>query len=150
MSKIMKLAFSLLFGLALTILPAAFAEAADQPGMATLKLKVEVMDKDFWNCTFFAPDNGPSKPSVIKAEWSFGNMGKNPKTEVIVTNGKLLGEVSVSSEKGSLVNLGVVVKNEKNVTLGYWGMQLVNKGQTETVIISLPQEVRPQFTRSDM
>lgn len=150
MNKLIKFTFTLLLGLALVALPATFAEAASQSDLATLKLKVEVAEKQFWDFTFFAMGADPSKPSVIKAEWSFGNMGKNAKSAVIVPNGKLAGEVSITSEKGSLVSLDILVKDAKNKTLGYWGMQLVNKGQTETVTISLPEEVRPQFTRSNM
>lgn len=151
MIKIMKFALSLLLALAVTTMPAMFAEAAPpQSDLATLKLKVEVAEKQFWDCAFYAKDADPSKPSVIKAEWSFGNMGKNTKSAVLVPTGKLAGEVSITSEKGSLVNLDVLVKDAKNKTLGYWGMQLINKGQTETVIIALPEEFRPQFTRSNI
>lgn len=149
MFRFMKHALLTLTLLAVSLLPLP-VYAAPQSDLATLKLKVEVTDKAFWDCTYMTPDmDHPSKPAVIKAEWSFGNLGKNSKTEVIVANGKLTGEVAITSEKGSILNLDVTVKNEKNVTLGYWGMQLINKGQIETILISPPEEIRPQFTRSN-
>lgn len=150
MSKAMKFTLSLLLIVAFASLTTISGHAAPPSNLATMKLKVEVAEKKFWDCTFFNKDADASKPSVIKAEWGFGSMGKNVKTAVIVPNGKLTGEVAITSEKGSLVNLDVLVKDTNNKTLGYWGMQLINKGQTETVIINVPEEFRPEFTRSNM
>lgn len=151
MNKVMTFSFSMLIVFALAALPVALVEAASPSNLVTLKLRVEVPEKNFWNCTFLTPESDqPSKPSLIKAEWNFDSLGKNVKSEVIVANGKKSGEIMIISEKGSVVNLDVFVKDAKNVTLGYWGMQLLNKGQTETLEITLPQEIRPQFTRSNI
>ena len=75
-------------------------------------------------------------------------MGKNSKNSTIILPGKTSGQVDISSEKGELVNLNVYVVNAKNEVLGKWSMQITNKGQSETITISLPETTEPILTRT--
>ena len=126
----------------ITALPVA---AAASP--ATIQVKAEVFDSNFWDFTFIK-ESIPSKATSIKAEWSLGNTGKNPKTSTIILAGKTSGQIDISSEKGELVNLNVCVINAKNEVLGKWSMQITNKGQTETITIALPERTEPLLTRT--
>jgi len=123
----------------ITALPSV--QAASQ---ATLQVKTEISNSNFWDYTFIK-ETIPSKPSTITVEWSLGNGGSNPKNATIISVGKTSGQVAIVSTKGDLVNLSIYVKNSKNQILGKWGMQVTNKGQTESVTISLPETVEPLF-----
>ncbi|AIF52987.1 hypothetical protein [Pelosinus sp. UFO1] len=119
-------------------------QAASQ---ATLQVKTEISNSNFWDCTFIK-ETIPSKPSTVNVEWSLGNNGSNPKDATIISAGKTSGQVAIVSAKGELVNLSICVRNAKNQILGKWGMQVTNKGQTESVTISLPETIEPLFNNN--
>lgn len=126
----------------ITALPSV--QAASQ---ATLQVKAEISSSNFWDYTFIK-ETIPSKASSVKVEWSFGNTGNNSKTATILLPGKTSGQVDILSTKGELVNLRICVINAKNEILGKWNMQVTNKGQTEGIMISLPETTEPVLTRS--
>lgn len=126
----------------MTALPSA--QAASQ---STIQIKAEIISSNFWDYTFIK-DSSPSKPSSVKVQWSSGNMGSNPKELLIIPAGKTLGQVDIVAEKGELINLNVCVVNSKNEILGKWGMQITNKGQNESVSISLPENTEAVLTRT--
>lgn len=127
----------------ITALPSA--QAASQ---ATMQVKAEITDSNFWDYTFIK-ETIPSKPSTVKVEWSFGNTGSNAKDATIISAGKTAGQVAIVSAKGESVNLRICVRNAKNEILGTWSMQITNTGQTESVTISLPETIEPLLTRTN-
>jgi len=126
----------------ITALPSV--QAASQ---ATIQVNAEISDSNFWDCTFIK-EAIPSKPSIVKIEWSLGNNYSTPKDATIISAGKTKGQLAIVSEKGELVNLSIRIKNAKNETLGKWDMQVINKGQSESVTISLPETIEPLFHRN--
>lgn len=130
----------------ITTLPSVQAAAAPQ---ATMQVNAEISNSNFWDYAFIK-ETIPSKPATVKVEWSFGNNGSNPKDATIISAGKTSGQVAIVSAKGELVNLSIFVRNAKNEILGKWSMQVTNKGQTESVTISLPETIEPLFNRSNI
>lgn len=126
----------------LTALPSV--QAASQ---ATMQVNVEISNSNFWDYNFIK-EATPSKPSAVKAEWSFGNTGSNPKDATILSAGKTSGQIAIVSAKGELVNLSISVRNAKNEILGKWNMQVTNTGQTEKISISLPETIEPLFNKN--
>jgi len=134
----------LIFGFfSITALPSAHAAS-----QATMQVKAEISDSKFWDYPFIK-NTIPSKPSTVKVEWSFGATGSNEKEVTIISAGKTLGQIDITSAKGESINLSIYVKNAKNETLGKWGMLIINKGQTQDVKISIPETIQPVFTNDN-
>lgn len=151
MKRILKMMLATMVLTVLSAMPAfAAAPQTTQVPQATMKIMVEIDGQDFWNCSFYTKDNDPVKPAAIKVDWSIGNMGRDAKAETIILPGKTSGQATITTDKGELVNVQVTVRGPKNQYLGSWGMQSVNKGQTETITIYKPMEVLPEFTRSNI
>lgn len=144
MGHIIKICFASLVCVffSITTLPAAEATSP-----ATLQVKAEISNSNFWDFTF-VKESIPSKASSVKVEWTFGNTGKSPKNSTLIVAGKTSGQADILSEKGELVNLTVCVINAKSEILGKWSMQITNKGQAETITISLPERIEPLLTRT--
>jgi hypothetical protein len=141
MGHIMKFCLASLVFVFFSITALPSVQAASQ---ATMQVNAAISNSSFWDYTFIK-ETIPSKPSTVKVEWSLGNNGSNPKNATIISAGKTSGQVAIVSAKGELVNLSICVRNAKNEILGKWGMQVTNKGQTESVTISLPETVEPLF-----
>ena len=124
--------------------------AAPSPGdaaQAKMDLTVEIDDVDtFWNCTYYLTDKTPMKPAEIRLEWAIGDFGK-PAAATIVTAQKMSGEYTITTEKGDIVNLALYVIGNKKEQLASWNLQIVNKGQKETIAITPPKTVQPEFNR---
>ncbi|MCX7779545.1 MAG: hypothetical protein N2491_01365 [Negativicutes bacterium] len=145
MSRILKAALPVLV---IMLCLAPVTQAAPE---ASLKIAVEIMDDTkFWNCSFFTKDGTPVKPTAVKVDWSIGNLGKNEKVQTIILPGKSSGQASIVTEKGALVNIGVSIRGPKNEYLGSWSSQTLNNGQTETIVITPPESVLPEITRSNI
>lgn len=146
MGYIVKICLALLACVSFSITTLPSVQAASQ---ATIQVKAEISNSNFWDYTFIK-ESIPSKPSAVKVEWTFGNMGNNAKNVAIILPGKTSGQVDILSAKGELVNLMVSVTNAKNEVLGKWSMQVTNKGQTETITISLPESIEPLLNRTTL
>ncbi len=144
MSHIIKLCLASLVCVLFSVTALPSVQAASQ---ATIQVNAEIYNSDFWDCTFIK-DNTPSKPAVVKVEWSFGNNGSKQKEATIIAAGKTKGQVAIVAEKGEIVNISICVKNAHNEILGKWGTQLTNKGQSESVTISLPDKAEPVINRA--
>lgn len=144
MRHIIKVCVAVLACVFFSIATVPAVQAAPQ---ATIQVNAEINGFNFWECTFIK-DNLPSKPAVVKVEWSIGNNGSNQKEATLIAAGKTSGQVAIVTEKGELVNISICVKNSRNEVLGKWGTQLTNKGQTESVTISLPDTSEPVINRN--
>lgn len=141
MNHIVKIIFASLTCIFFSITALPSVQAAPQ---TTMQVNAEILNSYFWDSTF-VKESFPSKPSSINVEWSFGINGSNSKEVIIIPAGKTSGKVNIESAKGEIVNINVCVKNAKNETLGKWSIQVPNKGQDESVTISIPDKVEPLF-----
>ena len=114
---------------------------------AKMEVNVQVDDVDaFWNCSYYLTDKTPMKPTEISLEWTVGNFGK-PASTTIVAAKKDSGQYTITTEKGDVVNLALYVIGNKKEKISSWNLQIINKGQKETIIISAPKTVQPEFNR---
>jgi hypothetical protein len=129
--------------------PPAQAATGKLPGTATsLTLQIKIDQPEvFWNFNFLTRDSDIAKPAIIRIEWSVGDLSGQTKQETLVLDSsKSSGKLSISAEKGALVNLNVTVLGAKNLNLGSISLQVRNSGQTETVTITPPEIVEPKIT----
>ncbi|MDR3561193.1 MAG: hypothetical protein P4N41_24595 [Negativicutes bacterium] len=139
--------------LCLCVLVAAFssswAQAAPEQAMAKptkLVLKVAVDDPKLWEFTFLTRDGDFAKPVSIVVIWDTGSVTGDGKTEMAIAQGKLNGDVTITTERNTYVNYRVAVRGPKNVQLGSLSMQVKNIGQTEFINVSTPEFTEPKLT----
>ena len=114
---------------------------------AKMEVNVQVDDVDaFWNCSYYLTDKTPMKPAEIRLEWTVGDFGK-PASTAIVTAKKDSGQYIITTEKGDVVNLVLYVIGNKKENISSWNLQIINKGQKETIAVAAPKTVQPEFNR---
>lgn len=110
-------------------------------------VKVEASDV-FWNLAYYtSQEKTPARPAEIKLEWSIGDFGKPAVVSLIRAN-KEEGHYTIESEKNAIVNIRIFATSAKGETVASWNMQFLNKGQVETITITPPASVQPEFNRS--
>lgn len=111
----------------------------------TITISISITDpKTFWEYPYMTHESEIAKPSQIQVEWDAGD-GKTTRTTV-VTQGKDKGEFKVVTEKGTLINLRVIVSDSHGVVLGSCSLQERNKGQTDNFSITYPEFTEPLIT----
>lgn len=129
----------------LFVAPLSTAVAA--PAKIPIIVKVDASDI-FWNSAYYtSQEKTPARPAEIKLEWSVGDFGKPAVVSLVRTN-KEEGHFTIEAEKGAVVNIRIFAVSAKGETVASWNMQFLNKGQTETITITPPASVQPEFNRS--
>ena len=118
---------------------------------APAKMEIEVLVEDpdtFWNGAYYMSDKTPARPCEVVLEWSAGDYKKTEAVTILKTS-KNEGRHTISAEKGKVVDLRLVVTgSKKNEVLATWNIQILNKGQKESISIVPPKTVQPEFNRS--
>ncbi|MDR3591256.1 MAG: hypothetical protein P4N41_16505 [Negativicutes bacterium] len=127
---------------------ASFSLAQASPTKMTISVQVEDQTKKFWDYAYLTKDGYLSKAASIQVGWDVGTISKDLKYETAVVQGKNSGDVTITTEKGELVNYRISVRDAKNVELGSISMQVKNKGQTEFYYVALPEFTEPRINYS--
>lgn len=113
---------------------------------ATLTVKVAIDQPDlFWNYALLTKDSDLGKPAVVKLTWGTGDSHRQEQTDIIVNPGKKSGQLSITTPKGTLVNLQIIVYDAKNTKFGSMSFQVRNNGQTQDVTVAPPLSTEPQI-----
>jgi hypothetical protein len=113
---------------------------------ATLTVKVTIDQPElFWNYTLLTKDDDLGKPTAVKLTWGTGDSHRQESTDIIVNSGKKAGQLSITTPKGILVNLQIIVCDAKNIKYGSMSFQLRNNGQTQDVTVAPPLSAEPQI-----
>jgi hypothetical protein len=128
-------------------LPTVHAEAIpSNVPQETLKVHVIIDQPDlFWNYSFLTKDADLGKPETVKLVWGTGESHRQEKTEVIVSQGKKSGQLSITADRGALVNLQIVVCDAHNTKYGSMSFQVRNNGQTQDITVAPPDSSEPKI-----
>jgi len=111
---------------------------------ATLTVKVTIEQPElFWSYSFLTKDADLGKPTVVKLTWGTGNAIRQEKTDTIVTAGKKGGQLSITADKDSLINLQIFVCDANNMKYGSMSFQVRNNGQTQDITVAPPAFSEP-------
>jgi hypothetical protein len=145
MRKLAQLAlifFLSLLALSLSILPGQAAPA----NTVTTTVQIYIDDPaTYWTYPYITREGVIVKPASVQVEWDAGD-GKSTKT-TLVTQGQKSGVLVITSEKGALLTLKVVVCDANNAPLGTLSMQTRNKGQTESFTVTYPDFTEPKINQ---
>jgi hypothetical protein len=146
MQRLAKVALVLCLCVLASLASNSMAQA--NPVKMTISVNVDDQSKKFWDYAYLTKDGLLSKAASIQVGWDVGVVSKELKYETAVVQGKTTGNVDITTEKGTLVNYRVSVRDAKNVELGSISMQVKNNGQTEYYYVALPEFTEPRINYS--
>lgn len=149
MKQLTKYFFALLLPLVFATFSLPTVHAENSPAnvpQETLKVHVIIDQPDlFWNYSFLTKDADLGKPAAVKLVWGTGESHRQEKSDVIVSQGKKAGQLSITADKGSLVNLQIVVCDANNTKYGSMSFQVRNNGQTQDITVAPPDSSEPKI-----